>query len=179
MGLSSSRHSFSTTRPEPQTADSLTQIGTREVFEFEHDQYRQMCRNFYEEHVKPFHDQWEKDQMVPRELWKAAGDAGMLCVTVPEEYGGLGLDVLYAAVNWEEQSYANTTGPGWFLHSEIVAPYPDPRRPMWISCDPLWTASGQGLVHVCAGTSSITAQRSRSTSTCRGCAPATSSAPSR
>ena len=61
--------------------------------------------------------------MVPREIWKKAGDMGLLCVTVPEEYGGLGLDVLYAAVMWEEQSYANCTGPGWFLHSEIVAPY--------------------------------------------------------
>ena len=47
----------------------------------------------------------------------------MLCVTMPEEYGGAGLDVLYAAVCWEEQSYAGTSGPGWFLHSEIVAPY--------------------------------------------------------
>ena len=47
----------------------------------------------------------------------------MLCVTMPEEYGGLGLDILYSAVGWEEQSYANTSGPGWFLHSEIVAPY--------------------------------------------------------
>lgn len=47
----------------------------------------------------------------------------MLCVTMPEEYGGMGLDVLYAAVGWEEQSYANTTGPGFFLHSEIAAPY--------------------------------------------------------
>ncbi len=58
-----------------------------------------------------------------REVWKKAGSQGMLCVTMPEKYGGQGLDILYAAVNWEEQSYANTTGPGWFLHSEIVAPY--------------------------------------------------------
>eukprot|EP00286_Rhodomonas_abbreviata_P005971 CAMPEP_0181326580 /NCGR_PEP_ID=MMETSP1101-20121128/21585_1 /TAXON_ID=46948 /ORGANISM="Rhodomonas abbreviata, Strain Caron Lab Isolate" /LENGTH=324 /DNA_ID=CAMNT_0023435065 /DNA_START=296 /DNA_END=1270 /DNA_ORIENTATION=+ len=42
---------------------------------------------------------------------------------MPEEYGGMGLDAKYAAVHWEEQSYANTTGPGWTLHSEIVAPY--------------------------------------------------------
>lgn len=51
------------------------------------------------------------------------GEAGLLCVTMPEEYGGVGLDILYSAVGWEEQSYANTSGPGWFLHSEIVAPY--------------------------------------------------------
>ena len=44
-------------------------------------------------------------------------------VTMPEEYGGMGLDILYAAVNWEEQSYAGATGPGWALHSEICMPY--------------------------------------------------------
>ncbi|OYW69189.1 MAG: acyl-CoA dehydrogenase, partial [Pseudomonadales bacterium 32-42-5] len=42
---------------------------------------------------------------------------------VPPEFGGMGLDVRYSAVHWEEQAYANTTGPGFFLHSEIVAPY--------------------------------------------------------
>ncbi len=110
-------------RPEAQVADSLLQIGTRRIFEHEHDQYRELCRRFYEEKVIPFHDEWEKEGQVPRELWKDAAENGLLCVTVPEEYGGMGLDVLYSAVNWEEQSYANTTGPGWFLHSEIVAPY--------------------------------------------------------
>jgi alkylation response protein AidB-like acyl-CoA dehydrogenase len=60
---------------------------------------------------------------VSREVWKQAGEAGLLCVNVPEEDGGLGLDCLYSAVHWEEQSYANTTGPGFFLHSEIVSPY--------------------------------------------------------
>jgi long-chain-acyl-CoA dehydrogenase len=112
-----------TARPETQQADSLIQIGTRRIFEHEHDQYRELCRRFYEDEVIPFHDKWEEDQMVPRELWKKAGEMGLLCVTVPEEYGGMGLDVLYSAVMWEEQSYANTSGPGWFLHSEIVAPY--------------------------------------------------------
>jgi alkylation response protein AidB-like acyl-CoA dehydrogenase len=60
---------------------------------------------------------------VPKDLWKEAGANGMLCVTMPEKYGGSGLDITFAAVNWEEQSYANTSGPGWSLHSEIVAPY--------------------------------------------------------
>ena len=49
-------------RPEAQCADTLTQIGIRKVFEYEHDQYRELCRNFYEEHVVPFHDEWEKEQ---------------------------------------------------------------------------------------------------------------------
>jgi long-chain-acyl-CoA dehydrogenase len=85
--------------------------------------YRGLCRKFYEDNVIPFHDEWENVGHVPRELWKTAAENGLLCVTVPEEDGGLGLDVKYSAVHWEEQAYANTTGPGFFLHSEIVAPY--------------------------------------------------------
>lgn len=42
---------------------------------------------------------------------------------MPEEYGGVGADVLHAAINWEEQSYTGCTGPGWALHSEICMPY--------------------------------------------------------
>ena len=65
----------------------------------------------------------EKAGQLTREVWKQAGDSGMLGVTMPEEYGGMGCDVRYAAVNWEEQAYALCTGAGWFLHSEIVMPY--------------------------------------------------------
>jgi long-chain-acyl-CoA dehydrogenase len=110
-------------RPEPQVVDSMLQIGTRSIFDTEHDQYRELCRNFYAEKVTPFHNSWEEVGEVPRQLWKDAGSNGMLCVTMPEKYGGAGLDVVFAAVNWEEQSYANASGPGWPLHSEIVAPY--------------------------------------------------------
>jgi long-chain-acyl-CoA dehydrogenase len=117
---------FSTTvtaRPEPQVAETLTQIGVRTIFDHDHDLYRESCRKFYAEKCIPFHDSWEEKGEVPRELWKEAGSNGMLCVTMPEQYGGSGLDITFAAVNWEEQSYANTSGPGWSLHSEIVAPY--------------------------------------------------------
>lgn len=125
MKPSSAFASFSTNtfRPEPQMADNLTQIGIRSIFEHEHDMYRELCRNFYQKNVVPHHAKWEEEGQVSRELWREAGDAGMLCVTMPEQYGGMGLDILYSAVCWEEQSYANVSGPGWFLHSEIVAPY--------------------------------------------------------
>ena len=71
-------------RPEPQVAESLTSIGTRRIFEFEHDQYRELCRRFYADHVIPFHSEWEKAGQVPRELWTEAAKNGLLCVTVPE-----------------------------------------------------------------------------------------------
>ena len=115
--------SADTSRPEPQVASSLLQIGTRRIFEHEHDQFRESCRRFYEKKVVPFHSKWEEEGQVPRELWQDAGAEGLLCVTVPPEFGGMGLDVRYAAVHWEEQSYSNATGPGFAMHSDIVAPY--------------------------------------------------------
>ena len=106
-----------------QVAESLLQIGTRRIFDHDHDMYRELCRNFYQEKVTPFEKEWEADGHVSREVWKQAGESGMLGVTVPEEYGGLGLDAKYAAVHWEEQSYALSSGVGFSLHSEIVCPY--------------------------------------------------------
>lgn len=128
VGTAAARHLFfsttsTVTRPEPQTASTLLQIGTRRIFDYEHDQYRELCRKFYFDNVVPYHSEWEKLGQVPRELWVEAGKNSLLCVTVPEEYGGVGSNIRYSAVHWEEQAYANTTGPGFFLHSEIVAPY--------------------------------------------------------
>ena len=113
--------SSSTDRPETQVADSLLQIGTRRIFDTEHDMYREMCRRFYTDEVMPYHNEWEVQGFTGREVWKKAGEAGMLCVTMPEQYGGAGLDIKFAAINWEEQNYSNGTGPGWALHSEVCA----------------------------------------------------------
>ncbi|CAN0573346.1 unnamed protein product, partial [Laminaria digitata] len=71
----------------------------------------------------PYHEQWEKDGQVSRELWRKAGELGFLCPTMPEEYGGVGADFRYSAVVMEEVAYAGLTGIGWGLHSDIVAPY--------------------------------------------------------
>jgi alkylation response protein AidB-like acyl-CoA dehydrogenase len=60
---------------------------------------------------------------VPRELWRRAGELGLLCLTVPEEYGGAGVDFSYSAIVVEELSRAGATGPIFYLHSDIVAPY--------------------------------------------------------
>ena len=110
-------------RAEPHTAERLTSTNTRRIFDADHDMFRETCRTFFETEVMPYHDQWEKDGQVSRECWLKAGELGMLGVMTPEKYGGLGLDVKYAAVVWEEQSYTGCTGPGFALHSEIVIPY--------------------------------------------------------
>mmetsp|Transcript_90965 Transcript_90965/g.259638 ORF Transcript_90965/g.259638 Transcript_90965/m.259638 type:complete len:434 (+) Transcript_90965:257-1558(+) len=111
------------TNPLPPQAPSLMQIGIRDIFDSDHDMFRESCRKFFEDEVKPFHGEWEKAGEVPRELWLKAGEQGMLSMMVPEEYGGVGLDCRYPAIMWEEQSYAGTTGPGFAMHSDIVAPY--------------------------------------------------------
>lgn len=85
--------------------------------------FQQTFRKWVEKEVKPFHAEWEKVGCVPRELWRKAGEQGYLCISQSEEYGGLGLDFRYAAVVMEELCYAQASGVGFALHSDIVAPY--------------------------------------------------------
>jgi acyl-CoA dehydrogenase len=65
-------------------------------------------------------DEWEKNGMVSREIWKRAGELGLLCIDMPEIYGGGGLDFTFNALLIEE--FAKISGPGFSLHSDIVAP---------------------------------------------------------
>lgn len=95
----------------------------RELFRDEHDLYRQTARRFLEQEVAPHHDQWEEQGYVDRAVWLKAGALGLLCPTMPEAYGGSGVDRLYSVVLMEEIARVNATGLGFGLHSEIVAPY--------------------------------------------------------
>lgn len=97
--------------------------GTRPLFEDEHEMFRDQIRTFLEREIIPHHAQWEKDGQVSREAWLKAGEAGILCPTVEEAYGGLGLDFRFSTVVIEEQARAGLTGPGFVIHSEMVAPY--------------------------------------------------------
>ncbi|KAK5891481.1 hypothetical protein CgunFtcFv8_018729 [Champsocephalus gunnari] len=111
------------TRPETSSAKSLMDIGTRRIFNEDHDIFRQSVRRFFQEDVIPYHSEWEKAGQVSREVWEKAGEQGMLGVMIPEEHGGIGADLFSAAVTWEEQMYSNCSGPGFLLHSDIVMPY--------------------------------------------------------
>jgi len=95
----------------------------RNLFREEHEMFRQSVRRFVEKEIVPYHAQWEKDGIVPRELWLKAGAQGMLCCTVPEEYGGLGLDYLFDVVVFEELWRAGASGPGFLIHTDLVATY--------------------------------------------------------
>lgn len=95
----------------------------RTIFQEEHNIFRDSVRRFLEKEIAPHHMAWEEAGVVDRSAWLAAGREGLLCMTIPEEYGGLGLDRLYPTVLLEEMARLNLTGPNFPLHSEIVAPY--------------------------------------------------------
>jgi acyl-CoA dehydrogenase len=95
----------------------------RTLYKEEHEIFRASVRSFIEREVAPHHAQWEKDGQVSRELWLKAGAAGFLCTGIPVEYGGAGADFLYAAILSEEFARRMFSGPGFRLHSDIVAPY--------------------------------------------------------
>jgi alkylation response protein AidB-like acyl-CoA dehydrogenase len=95
----------------------------RKLFSEEHELYRDQVRRFIEREITPHHAKWEKDKVVPRSVWLAAGQAGLLCPSISAEYGGCGGDRLHSTVVIEELARAGATGPGFALHSDIVAPY--------------------------------------------------------
>src|SRR5204863_2712738 len=77
----------------------------RTLFEPEHELFRESYRGFLERHVAPFHEQWEKDKIVDRQVWLEAGKQGFIGMAVPEEYGGGGEpDFRYNVIVTEETS---------------------------------------------------------------------------
>ncbi|UBU14272.1 acyl-CoA dehydrogenase family protein [Nonomuraea gerenzanensis] len=96
----------------------------RDLFDDEHLLFQETVRDFLAREVAPHHPQWEKDGIVPREVWKQAGELGMFGFAVPEEYGGAGVkDFRYNAVIVEEITRIGATGLGFSLHNDVMAPY--------------------------------------------------------
>ena len=67
----------------------------RTLFNEDHEAFRATARRFFETEIAPYHEKWEEQQHIDRELWNKAGELGLLCPTMPEEYGGCGVDRLY------------------------------------------------------------------------------------
>ncbi|GAB3206975.1 acyl-CoA dehydrogenase family protein [Marinactinospora thermotolerans] len=96
----------------------------RELFDTEHDLFRASVAEFLKREVTPFHPQWEKDGIVPREVWTKAGEVGLLGLGVPEEFGGSGIDdYRFNAVVGEEITAAGASGLGFTLQNDVMAPY--------------------------------------------------------
>jgi alkylation response protein AidB-like acyl-CoA dehydrogenase len=96
----------------------------RSLYEAEHEDFRETVRAWAEKNVVPFHDQWERDGIVPREVWTSAGAQGLLGTDMDERYGGGGVrDFRYQAVLDEELMRIGATGLGFGLHNDVAGPY--------------------------------------------------------
>lgn len=87
--------------------------------------FRDNVRRFIEAEIKPHYEAWEEAESMPRELWTQLGDAGLLCVDMPEEYGSAGADFPMSAAVLEEVSRAGmaSLATNLSVHSDICAPY--------------------------------------------------------
>ncbi len=87
------------------------------------DDLQQLARTFMDKEVVPHQDRWAQQRMVDREFWRAAGRAGLLCISIPEQYGGGGGTFAHEAVLAAEQ--ARVADDAWAnsVHSVIVAHY--------------------------------------------------------
>ncbi len=96
---------------------------TRTVYREDHEMFRATVRRFVERECLPRQAEWDQAGCVDRETWLKAGREGLLCTSLAEEYGGGGGDFGHCAVLIEEMAAANVSGPGFNLHSDIIAPY--------------------------------------------------------
>jgi acyl-CoA dehydrogenase len=96
----------------------------RDIFSSDHDVFRDTVRSFIAKEVAPYHDQWERDGVVSREVWLAAGEAGLLGIDMDERFGGGGSDdYRYYLVLNEEMTRAGAHGPGFSVHNDINGHY--------------------------------------------------------
>ena len=84
---------------------------------------RATVRRFIEKEIAPHHARWEQEGQVSREVWRKAGELGLLCMGLPAELGGSEVDFAHSAVLVQELARSGFSGPLFYLHSEIVAPY--------------------------------------------------------
>jgi len=90
----------------------------------EHEQFRDTCVRFLQQEATPHVDRWREEGMVDRDIYRKAGEAGLLVMWAPEEYGGAGItDFRYDQVLMEEVIRQADIGLFFGLHSRLVAPY--------------------------------------------------------
>ncbi|MFI5429844.1 acyl-CoA dehydrogenase family protein [Aeromicrobium sp. UC242_57] len=96
----------------------------RTIFDTDHDAFRDTVRSFCEKEIAPHHDEWEKDGIVPRDVWTKAGDLGLLGFMMPEEHGGGGVtDFRYNAILQEEVTRIGASGIGFVIQTDLVSTY--------------------------------------------------------
>jgi alkylation response protein AidB-like acyl-CoA dehydrogenase len=96
----------------------------REIFEAQHESFRETVRSFIDKEIAPHHEQWENDGVVSREVWEAAGKHGLIGFFFDEEYGGAGtVDFRHNVVVNEELAQRGFYGAAFPLFNDMIAPY--------------------------------------------------------
>jgi len=95
----------------------------RTVYREDHEMLRDTARRFFERECLPRQAAWDAAGRTDRETWLKAGREGLLCVTVPTEYGGGGGDFGHSCVLAEELHRSGVSGFSLSVHSDITAPY--------------------------------------------------------
>jgi acyl-CoA dehydrogenase len=89
----------------------------------EHQFFRQTIQEYIRKDLEPYREKWEEQGYCDKEAWLKAGELGLLCLTIPEQYGGGGLDFSFSALLIEESTKHGQVSPAISMHSDIVAPY--------------------------------------------------------
>jgi len=110
-------------RPPPCQMQNMMDIGSRSIFNEDHDMFRESARKFFRDVLHPQHKKFEADGRVSREIWQELGKMGFLGISLPAEKGGVGGTFLDEAIVLEEQAYAHCHAPAITVHSTIVMPY--------------------------------------------------------
>ena len=110
-------------RLPPCQMPSMLDIGSRSIFDEDHDIFRASVRRFMRDHLAPAHKWYESQGHVDRQLWNQLGEQGFLGVAIPAEDGGIGGTFKDEAIVLEEQAYAHCHAPAITVHSTIVMPY--------------------------------------------------------
>ncbi|TNC29010.1 acyl-CoA dehydrogenase family protein [Amycolatopsis alkalitolerans] len=85
--------------------------------------FRELARTFCQKELAPNAERWSEQKQVDRELWRKAGEVGLLAISIPEEYGGGGGTFAHEAVLFEEQARSGDSAWGVAVHNGIVAHY--------------------------------------------------------
>ena len=96
----------------------------RNIFDEEHEMFRDASRSFLINEIKPHVDKWAEQEIVDREAFLKAGEQGLLCMWADEKYGGAGVsDFRYEQILLEENAKHGDVGFFIFLHNRLVGPY--------------------------------------------------------
>ena len=98
----------------------------RKLYDEDHELFRDVAREFNAREVAPHYARWDAEHIMPRGMWSAAGEQGLLALAVPEDLGGMGMaDYRFRAVLDEEFARSNhlAVGLAFHLHDDMVLPH--------------------------------------------------------